>query len=84
MLAAGVRKELPRGTMAPGELKKHFTPRYDPWDQRLCASPDGDFFAALRSGTVSVVTDPGGIDAFTPTGLRTADGTEVLTDWLAD
>lgn len=76
LLGAGVRKEL-RGSMAPAEVKKHFTPRYDPWDQRLCASPDGDFFAALRSGACSIVTDAGGIDTFTPTGLRTADGTEV-------
>ena len=35
----------------------HFTPRYNPWEQRLCASMDGDFFAALRSGKASVVTD---------------------------
>lgn len=35
----------------------HFKPRYNPWDQRVCASVDGDFFAALRSGKAGVVTD---------------------------
>lgn len=35
----------------------HFKPRYNPWDQRLCACKDGDFFAALRSGKANIVTD---------------------------
>ncbi|RBA22480.1 hypothetical protein FPRO05_00827 [Fusarium proliferatum] len=38
-------------------VEPHFTPRYDPMDQRLCACPDGDFFASLRSGKASIVTD---------------------------
>jgi monooxygenase len=37
--------------------RRPFTPPYDPWDQRLCLVPDGDFFAAVRSGKASVVTD---------------------------
>ena len=40
----------------------HFTPRYKPWDQRLCLVPDGDLFAAIRAGRASVVTDT--IDRF--------------------
>jgi len=56
----------------------HFTPRYDPWDQRLCVVPDGDFFAALRSGQAAVVT--GTIDSFTEKGLRLDDGTELPAD----
>jgi cation diffusion facilitator CzcD-associated flavoprotein CzcO len=57
---------------------RHFTPRYNPWDQRLCLAPDGDLFAAIRSGAASVVT--GQIERFTPSGLRLADGSEVPAD----
>ncbi len=39
------------------DVATHFAPRYNPWDQRLCLVPDADLFAAIRSGTVSVVTD---------------------------
>jgi cation diffusion facilitator CzcD-associated flavoprotein CzcO len=60
------------------EQARHFTPEYNPWDQRLCLAPDGDLFAAMRAGTASVAT--GAIDRFTPTGLRLADGTEVAAD----
>jgi monooxygenase len=56
----------------------HFVPRYNPWDQRLCVVPDGDFFAAMRSGHASVVT--GTIETFTEKGLRLTDGTEVEAD----
>ena len=35
----------------------HFNPPYDPWDQRLCADPDGELFAAITQGRVDVVTD---------------------------
>jgi cation diffusion facilitator CzcD-associated flavoprotein CzcO len=38
-------------------VQPHFTPRYKPWEQRLCASMDGDLFAAIRSRKASVVTD---------------------------
>ncbi|KAH7121554.1 hypothetical protein EDB81DRAFT_814085 [Dactylonectria macrodidyma] len=38
-------------------VKPHFTPRYKPWDQRLCVCPDGDFYTALRSTKASIVTD---------------------------
>jgi len=53
----------------------HFSPRYDPWDERLCAVPDGDMFEALRDGRASVVTEH--VDRFVPEGLRLASG-EVL------
>ena len=39
------------------DVDKHFTPRYKPWDQRLCLVPDGDFFLAIRKNKASVVTD---------------------------
>ena len=56
----------------------HFTPRYDPWDQRVCVVPDGDLFKAIKKGTVSVVTDH--VDAFTETGIRLRSGAEVPAD----
>jgi len=60
------------------ERARHFTPSYNPWDQRLCLAPDGDLFAAIRSGKASVAT--GRIDRFTPTGLRLEDGTDIPAD----
>ncbi len=60
------------------DVATHFTPRYAPWDQRLCLVPDSDLFAALRSGKASVVTDQ--IDRFTETGIRLASGTTLDAD----
>jgi cation diffusion facilitator CzcD-associated flavoprotein CzcO len=60
------------------DVRTHFTPRYNPWDQRLCLVPDGDLFAAIRSGKASVVTDS--IDCFTETGVRLASGQELAAD----
>jgi len=56
----------------------HFTPRYNPWDQRLCLVPDGDLFAAIRDKRASVVTSE--IDAFTAKGIRLKDGGELAAD----
>ena len=47
------------------DVGTHFTPRYNPWDQRLCLVPDGDLFKAIREKRASVVTDE--IDTFTET-----------------
>ncbi len=60
------------------EQARHFTPAYDPWTQRLCLAPDGDLFAAMRSGKASVVT--GEIARFGPDGLIMADGGKVPAD----
>ncbi|MET7809169.1 flavin-containing monooxygenase [Micromonospora chersina] len=60
------------------DLDRHFSPRYNPWDQRLCVVPDGDLFAALRAGTASVVTDT--IDTFTERGIRLSSGEELPAD----
>ena len=49
------------------DVATHFTPTYNPWDQRLCLVPNGDLFDAINSGRASVVTDH--IDTFTPTGI---------------
>src|SRR5439155_6358182 len=59
MLRKGLERQLPRGY----DIDVHFTPRYNPWDQRLCVVPDGDLFKAIKAGTASVVTDH--IDTFT-------------------
>jgi cation diffusion facilitator CzcD-associated flavoprotein CzcO len=59
---------------------KHFTPSYDPWDQRLCLAPDGDLFAAIRAGSVSVVTDT--IAGFTETGVRLESGGVLEADGI--
>ena len=60
------------------DVAKHFTPRYAPWDQRLCLVPDADLFGAIRNGTASVVTDQ--VDRFTATGIRLASGAELPAD----
>jgi len=57
---------------------QHFTPSYHPWDQRLCVIPNGDLYGAIRSGSVSVVTDQ--IDTFTEHGIRLASGHELEAD----
>jgi cation diffusion facilitator CzcD-associated flavoprotein CzcO len=66
--------ELPAGY----DVERDFGPGYDPWDQRLCLVPDGDLFAAIRAGRVSVAT--GQIETFTETGLRLTTGEEVEAD----
>ncbi len=56
----------------------HFTPAYDPWDQRLCAIPGADLFKAVRQGTADVVTDR--IETFVPEGIRLASGRVLPAD----
>ncbi len=73
MLAKGVRRQLGEAYDA-----KHFTPRYNPWDQRLCLVPDSDLFRAIREGGASVVTDH--IESFTETGLRLKSGQHLDAD----
>jgi cation diffusion facilitator CzcD-associated flavoprotein CzcO len=59
-------------------LDPHFIPNYDPWDQRLCLAPDGDFFKVLREGKADVVTDH--IDRFTENGILLRSGRELEAD----
>ena len=73
MVARGVRKELGEKYDA-----KHFTPPYNPWDQRLCLVPDSDLFRTIREGRVSVVTDH--IDTFTEQGLLLKSGERLDAD----
>jgi cation diffusion facilitator CzcD-associated flavoprotein CzcO len=76
-----LRKGLERQLPASYDIGTHFTPDYDPWDQRFCVAPDGDFFRAIRRGKVSVVTDR--IDTFTETGLSLQSGAELEADIIA-
>ncbi|WP_020410721.1 flavin-containing monooxygenase [Hahella ganghwensis] len=57
---------------------KHLTPRYAPWDERLCIVPDGDLFQALSTGKASIETDQ--IDSFTETGIKLKSGKELEAD----
>jgi monooxygenase len=73
LIAKGVKKEL-------GEEFdiRHFTPNYNPWDQRLCLVPDSNLFRAIREGKVSVVTDH--IESFRETGLQLKSGEHLDAD----
>ena len=66
-----VAAELPEGY----DVETHFTPRYDPWKERLCLLPDGDLFKAIKSGKASMVTDH--IDRFVENGILLKSG-EIL------
>jgi monooxygenase len=70
-----------RASLGPDyDVGKHFAPRYNPWDQRLCLAPDGDFFRAIRKGRASVVT--GEIESFTPSGIKLRGGEELPADLI--
>jgi monooxygenase len=76
MIRKGVKSELPPGY----DVNTHFTPRYNPWDQRLCLVPDADLFQAIREGRASVVTDH--IETFTEKGLKLKSGAELEADLI--
>ncbi|MEE2567120.1 flavin-containing monooxygenase [Hyphobacterium marinum] len=60
------------------DVDRHFTPDYDPWNQRFCLAPDGDFFAALKGGKADIRTDT--IERFVPEGVRLSSGETVEAD----
>lgn len=60
------------------DVDTHFTPTYDPWDQRLCLVPNGDLFAAIRDGSASVVTDH--IERFDSAGIMLRSGGRIDAD----
>lgn len=74
LLRKGLEAQLP----ADYDIDTHFTPAYNPWDQRLCLVPDGDLFAALSKGRASVVTDH--IQTFTETGIALKSGAMLEAD----
>ncbi|MFE3190940.1 flavin-containing monooxygenase [Nocardia sp. NPDC059240] len=67
-----------RALVGPDIDMKHFTPSYNPWDQRLCVVPNGDLFKVLRKGEASIVTDT--IETFTEKGIRVSSGEEIEAD----
>jgi monooxygenase len=60
------------------DVATHFTPRYNPWEQRLCLVPDGDMFQTIKSGRAGVVTDQ--IEAFTEGGIQLKSGQHLEAD----
>jgi monooxygenase len=67
-----------RATIGQDYLDKHFTPTYQPWDQRLCLVPNGDMFQEIAAGRADVAT--GHIETFTETGIKLTSGEEVPAD----
>ncbi len=68
------QRQLPEGY----DVEKHFGPRYNPWDQRLCLVPRGDLFRSIRHGQTEMVTDT--VERFTKTGIQLASGRELAAD----
>ena len=75
LIAKGVKNEL-----GDKYAEKHFSPKYNPWDQRMCLVPDSDLFAAIREGRASIVTDS--IESFTGTGVRLTSGEHLDADTI--
>jgi cation diffusion facilitator CzcD-associated flavoprotein CzcO len=73
-IRALTKAQLPAGY----PVDTHFKPRYNPWDERLCAVPDGDLFKAISRGKASVVTDH--IARFTERGILLESGAELDAD----
>jgi monooxygenase len=76
LILSGVRAALGQDH----DVGKHFTPRYNPWEQRLCLAPDGDLFKAIRSGRASVVTSE--IDTINESGVLLKSGEERTADLI--
>jgi cation diffusion facilitator CzcD-associated flavoprotein CzcO len=74
LVRKGLEKELPAGF----DIATHFSPPYNPWDQRFCIVPDGDLFRSMREGTSSIAT--GQIETFTEKGIRLTNGDELPAD----
>jgi len=73
LIARGVKAEI-----GQEQLERHFRPKYNPWDQRLCVVPDSDLFKSIREEKASIVT--GEIESFTEIGVRLTNGEEINAD----
>jgi monooxygenase len=73
-----IKKQLRRALGPHFDIERHFTPPYNPWDQRLCLVPDADFFKALRRKRASIIT--GHIDTFIPNGIQLKSGAQIKAD----
>ncbi|MEC7380909.1 MAG: NAD(P)/FAD-dependent oxidoreductase [Pseudomonadota bacterium] len=71
-------REVKKALGSDYDVEKHFTPDYNPWEQRMCLVPDGDLFDQIRKGNASVVTDH--IEKFTEKGILLKSGKEIITD----
>ena len=60
------------------DVDTHFTPTYQPWDQRMCFVPDGDLFQAVRRGDAEVVTST--IERFDADGIVLTGGRHLDAD----
>ena len=79
-LMRGLLKKLANRELGGVVDIKHFSPHYDPWDQRLCVVPDGDLFQVLRQGQAQVVTDT--IAHFDATGIQLTSGKHLEADMI--
>jgi monooxygenase len=71
--------DMVRAQLGPDyDVGRHFTPSYNPWDQRLCLVPDADLFQAIKQGRAEVVTDH--VESFTEGGIRLKSGAELKAD----
>ncbi|KAG7293562.1 hypothetical protein NEMBOFW57_003615 [Staphylotrichum longicolle] len=75
-LVGEMRRQLPRGF----DVEKHFNPWYNPFEQRLCFCPGGDFFKALHRPNAHVVTDT--IESVTETGIQLTSGQFLEADMI--
>ncbi|MGH3724670.1 MAG: flavin-containing monooxygenase [Mycobacterium sp.] len=66
--------QLPKGY----DYKKHFGPKYNPWDERLCVVPNGDLYKTIRNGKADIVTDQ--IETFDETGIKLKSGKHLDAD----
>lgn len=76
-VADGLKKRL-ANHVTDAQIEEFFTPRYNPWDQRLCLVPDADLFEAMKAGSASIVN--GHIESFTETGIRLDSGEHLEAD----
>lgn len=74
VLRSGVKAKLPDGT----DADPHFQPKYQPWDQRMCITPGGDYFAVYKNGKANIKTDH--IRTITENGLILGSGEELEAD----
>jgi monooxygenase len=74
MIRRGLERSLPAGY----DIDKHFKPKYNPWDQRMCLVPNGDLFKAICDGDATVVTDT--IERFTEDGIALDSGEQLEAD----
>lgn len=76
VILGATQKALPKDY----DVATHFNPKYNPWDERLCAVPDNDLFESITAGSSKIVTDH--IDRFTDKGLLLQSGKEIEADLI--